>query len=147
MSSQDLIQTARGIVTGYNTSDWAGLKNIYAPDVIYDEAGSQRRIQGSDAVIQTLQGWKKSMSDSKGSVTSAFVSDNMVALEIAWEGTHDGPLVGPSGTVPPSGRKQKTPAAMIVKFQGDKVKEIHHYFDMMTLLQQIGAMPGMAART
>ena len=39
-----------------------------------------------------------------------------------------------------------TPAAMIVKFQGNKVKEIHHYFDMVSFLQQIGAMPGMATR-
>jgi len=29
---------------------------------------------------------------------------------------------------------------MIVKFQGNKVKELHHYFDMMSFLQQIGAM-------
>jgi predicted ester cyclase len=61
-------------------------------------------------------------------------------LEITWQGTHNGPFTGPTGTLPPSGKHQTTPAAMIVKFQGNKAKELHHYFDMMSFLQQIGAM-------
>jgi len=146
MSSEELIKTAKGIVTSYSKSDWDGLKSILTPDAVYDEVGSQRRLQGPDAIVQALQGWKKAMTDSKGGVTNAFASESVVALEIGWEGTHNGPLTLPTGTVPASGRKQKTPAAMIVKFQGNKVKEIHHYFDMVSFLQQIGAMPGMATR-
>ena len=35
---------------------------------------------------------------------------------------------------------------MIVKFQGEKVAEVNHYFDMMSFLQQIGAMPAPATQ-
>ena len=146
MSNQDLTQVAREIVTGYSSSNWTALKNIFTPDVIYNEVGTQRRIQGADEVVQGLQGWKKAMTDSGGTVTNAFGSENLVALQITWQGTHNGPFTGPAGTLPPTGRKQTTPAAMIVKFQGNKVKEIHHYFDMVTFLTQIGAMPATAAR-
>ena len=146
MSSQDLAQVAREIVTGYSTSDWTALKNLVTPDMIYNEIGTQRRIQGPEAFIQALQEWKKAMTDSKGEVTKAFGTGNLVALEITWTGTHNGAFTGPAGTVPASGKRQTTPAAMIVMFQGDKVKEIRHYFDMVTFLQQIGAMPSMAAR-
>lgn len=144
MSTQDLNQVAKQIVTGYSKSDWTGLKNIITPDVIYNEVGTQRRVQGADAFIQTLQEWKKAMTDSGGEVTSVFVSENAAALQITWQGTHNGPFTGPAGTFPPSGKHQKTHAAMIIKFKGDKVSEIHHYFDMVTFLQQIGAMPAMA---
>ena len=147
MSDQDLTQVAREIVTGYSTSNWTALKNIFTPDVIYNEVGTQRRIQGPDSVIQTMQEWKKAMTDSQGNVTNAFAAENLAALQITWQGTHNGPFTGPAGTFPPSGRRQTTPAAMIVKFQGNKVNEIHHYFDMVTFLQQIGAMPATAART
>ena len=146
MSNEDQIKTAKGIVTTYSASDWAGFKGLLTPDAIYNEVGSQRNIQGPDAIVQAMQGWKKAMTDSKGSVTNAFAGADVVALEITWQGTHNGPLALPSGTVQASGRTQKTPAAMIVKFKGNKVKEIHHYFDMMAFLQQIGAMPGMAAK-
>ena len=114
--------------------------------MIYKEAGTQRRIEGPDAFIQAMQEWKKAMTDSKGDVTNAFGTGNLVTLEITWTGTHNGAFTGPAGTVPASGKRQTTPAAMIVKFQGDKVKEIHHYFDLVTFLQQIGAMPATAAR-
>jgi len=30
---------------------------------------------------------------------------------------------------------------MVSAFQGDKIKESRHYFDLMALLQQIGAAP------
>jgi len=146
MSNQDLTQVAREIVTGYSTSNWTALKNLLTPDVIYKEAGTQRRIEGPDAFIQAMQEWKKAMTDSKGDVTNAFGTGNLVTLEITWTGTHNGAFTGPAGTVPASGKRQTTPAAMIVKFQGDKVKEIHHYFDLVTFLQQIGAMPATAAR-
>ena len=146
MSSQDLTQIGREIITGYSTSNWTALKNLMAPDGIYNEAGTQRLIKGVDAVIQTLQEWKKAMPDSKGDVISAFGTGNLVALQITWTGTQTGAFTGPAGTIPASGKRQTTPAAMIVKFQGDKVKEIHHYFDLMTFLQQIGAMPAATAR-
>jgi hypothetical protein len=32
-------------------------------------------------------------------------------------------------------------AAMVMMFDGDKIKETRHYFDMMGMLQQLGAMP------
>ncbi len=81
------------------------------------------------------------MPDIKGTVTNAFASGDTVALEITWEGTHTGPLEGPGGTIPASGRRQVTPSAFIFTFQADKIKESRNYFDIMTLLQQIGAMP------
>jgi len=142
--SEDLTQIARQIVTGYSTANWTALKSIFAADPTYHELGTQRRIQGTDSIIQTLQEWKKAMTDSQGTVSNSFASGNLVAMEITWTGTHNGPFTGPAGTLPASGKRQTTPAAMIVKFQGDKVQEIHHYFDMVTFLQQLGAMPAAA---
>jgi len=146
MSNQDLAQVAREIVTTYSKSDWTGLKNLLAPDAIYDEVGTQRQVHGPESIVQTLQEWKKAMTDSGGTVTGAFAAENLVALQITWQGTHNGTFTGPTGTLSPTGRHQTTRAVMIVKFQGAKVKEIQHYFDMMAFLQQIGAMPAVSAR-
>jgi len=145
MSNQDLTPVAKEIVTNYGTANWKALKELLTPDAIYNEVGTQRRIQGSDAIVQTLQEWKKAMTDSQGTVTNAFASGTAVTLEINWQGTHNGTLTGPTGAIPATGKRQTTPAAMIVKFQGNKVKEINHYFDMVTFLTQIGAMPAATA--
>lgn len=119
MASTDLTQNAREIVTSYSKGDWTGMKNLLAPDAVYNEIGTQRRIQGADSIVGALQEWKKAMTDSGGTVTSSFGSDNRVVMEIKWQGTHNGPFTGPTGTLPPSGKHQTTPAVMIVSFQGD----------------------------
>ncbi len=141
MAEQDAIRVARENIEAFNAGDWQRLKATLAPDSVYDEVGTQRRIQGADEVVQALQGWKQAMPDAKGTVANAVASGNTATLEITWEGTQTGPLVGPGGTIPASGKRQVTRAAWIGTIQGDKIKETHHYFDMMSLLQQLGAAP------
>ena len=140
MAGPDLIKIAREVVDAFNTSDWERTKALMTPDYLYNEVGTRRRIQGPEEVVAALQGWKQAMPDAEGTVTNAFASGNTVTLEITWEGTHTGPLEGPTGTIPASGKRQVTPAAWILTFEGDKIKESHHYFDMVTLLDQIGAL-------
>jgi predicted ester cyclase len=92
-----------------------------------------------------MQGWKQAMPDVRGKVTTAFAAGNRAVLEVTYEGTHTGPFKGPSGNVPPTGRRQVTPAAWILEFDGGKIKESHQYFDMLSLLQQLGALPQLEA--
>ena len=71
--------------------------------------------------------------------------DGNVTLEITWEGTQTGPLHMPGGDIPPSGRHVTVKAAQVFQIEGDKIRESHHYFDMMGILQQVGAMPAGTA--
>jgi predicted ester cyclase len=49
--------------------------------------------------------------------------------------------VGPLGTIPPTGKRVEVKAVQVVKVRGDKIAETRHYFDLMGLLQQVGAVP------
>ena len=143
----DLIEIAREAVEAFNASDWERSKAIMTPDYVYNELGTQRRIEGPEEVVSAMKGWKEAMADAAGTVTNAVVSGDTVTLEITWEATHTGPLEGPMGTIPASGKRQVTPAAWIFNFEGDRIKESRHYFDMLALLVQIGAMPGQSAES
>ncbi len=141
----DLTAIAREVVEAFNASDWERTRALMTSDYLYKELGTGRSIQGPDDVIAALEAWKEAMPDVTGAVTNALVSGNTVTLEITWEGTQTGPLEGPMGTIPASGKRQITPSAWILTFEGEQLKESHHYFDMMTLLTQIGAIPGVSA--
>jgi SnoaL-like polyketide cyclase len=80
-------------------------------DSTYNELGTQRSLAGADAIIEALQGWKTAMPDVMGTVTSAAESGQRVMLEVTWEGTQTGEMVTDEGTIPPSGKRQKTPSA------------------------------------
>lgn len=141
MDSQEMIRLASENVEAWSTGDWERLKAPYSPDVVYKEFGSQRIMQGVDKLIQDYQGWKQAMPDGSGRVVNAFACGDQVLLEVIWTGTNNGPLQTPSGSIAPTGKSFTEPAALVMTFKGDKIVEFHHYFDMMTLFQQIGVMP------
>ena len=142
MADQDLIRIARDVVDAFNVADWERSRQPLTSDTVYNELGTQRSLKGPDEIIGALQGWKEAMPDVKGTITNCIASGNTVTMEVSWTGTQTGPLVGASGTIPPSGKSMTTPSSWILEFDGDKIKESRHYFDMVTLLSQLGAIPG-----
>ena len=141
MAEQDLIRVARESVDPFSAGDWQRFKATIAPDAVYQELATQRRVQGADQIVQTVQGWRQALPDSRGTVTRALASGDTVVLEITWEGTQTGPLETPGGSIPPSGKRVTVQAVQVLTVQGDKIKENRHYFDMLGLLQQLGAVP------
>ena len=141
MAEQDIMGAARDIVDAFNQSDWERSRALLTPNTVYNELGTQRSLKGPDEIVGALQAWKQAMPDVKGTVTNCVASGNTVTMELSWTGTQTGPFVGSAGTIPPSGKSQTTPSAWVLEFDGEKVRESRHYFDMVTLLTQIGAMP------
>ena len=142
MAEQDLIKAARGIVDAFNAGDWEACTAALTSDSIYDEVGASRRVQGVPGILSYWQGWKEAIPDVTGTVHQAVAGDNTVALEVTWKGTQTGPLQTPTGTIPATGKQQATRACWVMDFDGGKVKESRHYYDMLSLLQQLGVIPG-----
>jgi steroid delta-isomerase-like uncharacterized protein len=139
LTTNEIVKLARKQIDAFNNGDWEQLRASLATDSLYDELGTQRKIEGPEKIVELFKAWKTAFPDAVGSVTSAMASGNRAALEVTWKGTHTGPLETPEGTIPASGKRQETPAAFFFAFDGDKIKESRHYFDSMTLLKQIGA--------
>jgi steroid delta-isomerase-like uncharacterized protein len=141
MAEQDNIRIAQENVAAFNAKDWTRFKATLSPQSVYDEKGTQRRVQGADQVAKVSQDWAQTFPDAKGTVSSAIASGDTVVLELTWEGTQTGPLQGPAGEFPASGKRVKLPAVQVVTLQGGKITDTRHYFDSTTLMQQLGAMP------
>jgi len=135
----NVIDIAKAAVIAYNEKDWSKGKDILAANAVYDEKGTHRRIQGAGEIIEAWQGWANAFPDSKATFVREFASGDTVVLELVWKGIHTGPLQTPTGTIPPSNKPIEMPACQVVQVEGGKVKSASHYFDMLTMLTQIGA--------
>ncbi len=111
----------------------------YFGESTYHELGTQRSLTGAGPVLEALQTWKAAMPDVRGTVTGAIEEGDRVVLEIMWEGTQTGELATAQGTIPATGKRQRTPAAFVFVYEGGQLAESRHYFDMLTYLQQVGA--------
>lgn len=136
------IDIVRQHVDAFSRQDWETWKASVTPDMTYEEPATGRKLTGADAAVQGVKAWTLAFPDLRGTITNAFAGDGQVTAEILWEGTHRGPLAGPLGELAPSGRSGTVRAVEVVEFEGDKIKAIRHYFDMLGLLAQIGALPG-----
>jgi steroid delta-isomerase-like uncharacterized protein len=137
----DLTQAATELIDAFNEADWGHFRGLLAPDAVYVETGTGRRVEGADAYVELVQGWKVALPDVRGTIRAAIAGGDTVAQEILWEGTHTGPLQAPGGILEPSGAQIKVEASLWARFDGGKVREVHHYLDVLTLLLQIGALP------
>jgi steroid delta-isomerase-like uncharacterized protein len=140
----DLTHTAAAFVDAFNRADWDTWRRLVADDVVYAEAGTGRRVEGTDAFLELAKGWKTAFPDVTGTIHNAIVSGDTVAHELRWEGTHTGPLQMADATIEPTGRRFSIEASFWYRFDGDHARELHHYADLLMLLQHIGAMPGAA---
>ncbi len=138
VSPQSLIDTAKAPVLAYNQKNWDKLRASVTPDFVYDEVGTQRKLKGVDEVIAVSQAWAEAFPDSKATFHNTFVSGNTVVLEVTWKGTHKGALQTPKGSIAPTGKPIAIRSCIVMEIAGDKAKHERQYFDMATLLQQLG---------
>jgi steroid delta-isomerase-like uncharacterized protein len=142
-SNIDIVQQS---LDAFAKGDWKTYRSLCTDDIIYEEEATRRHVQGPDAFIELLKEWKSAFSDLRAVVKQTVASGDAVVVEVEWHGTHDGLLTGPFGDIAPTGRTAMTPAVLVLRFDNGRIREDRHYFDLMTALSQLGAVPTGAAQ-
>lgn len=138
MSQQSAIDVAKAPIVGYNNKDWGAVKEAVSPGFVYDEVATHRKMQGVAEVLGCWQGWAAAMPDSKATFHDSWVSGDTVVVELTWKGTHTGPLQMPTGPVAATGKSFELRGCAVVQVAGGRAQSMRQYFDMATLLQQLG---------
>jgi steroid delta-isomerase-like uncharacterized protein len=139
IGSQETMKLAREAVDAFSTGDWERLRTALGPDAVWEQVCTEDRFEGPDAVVELNRAWKQAFPDARGTVTNALCTDDTAVLEATYQGTHDGDLQTPQGAIPPSGRKATVRAVLVVRVADGRITEIRQYFDLLTILGQIGA--------
>jgi steroid delta-isomerase-like uncharacterized protein len=144
--AQSAEEVARESIECFNAGDFDRLRSLLADDSYEEELATQRRLDGADAQVDVARGWKQAFPDGRGTVHGAYAAGNTVTIELTWEGTQSGPMQTPDGgELPPSNRRGTVKACQVIEVEDGKIQSTRHYFDLMSLLQQIGAMEQMGA--
>jgi steroid delta-isomerase-like uncharacterized protein len=128
-------------IEAFTKGDWTTYRSLFADNAVYDEEATQQVFNGPDQITRSQQAWKTAFPDVKATIRNTVATGDAVVAEVEWNGTHNGTLTGPMGSIPASGRRGKVAAVLVARFENGKIREIRHYFDLMTILSQIGAAP------
>jgi steroid delta-isomerase-like uncharacterized protein len=110
---------------------------------LVDFAADRQTFRGSEGFSQWLQVFLTAFPDAEVEVTNAVTAGEggWVFTEHTGRGTHTGPLVGPSGTIPPTGRRLELPIGELLRVENGRVALIHAYYDGATIMRQLGVFP------
>ena len=148
MTAQDNVALSRMLLDLYNShqSDPAWLEKIVAhlaKDCETIDVPTGRMLRGPEGYKQTALFFADGFPDSKVEITNVFATEDQSVIEFIGRGTNTGPLHLPTGDLPPTGRYSEVRFCSVNRAESGKIVSIHNYYDVMTMLQQLGLVPAM----
>jgi steroid delta-isomerase-like uncharacterized protein len=122
-------------------SNWNDCRATLATDAVFEDVPVRQRVQGAEQCIDAIRAWKATFPDLKATVTRGYAIGERVVCEVEWEGTQSGPLEGIFGTLPPTHKRSRVRAIIVFMLRGGKIIEARHFYDMLTVLNQLGVQP------
>ena len=125
-----------------NTADWDALAAIVADDFVrHDPSPSGPVVRSRDEFIELQKTFLVAFPDQRVATEAMVADDDLVAIRAVYTGTHTGPMLGPGGEVPATGRRVELPFLGIFRIESGRIQELWLQWDQVTLLGQLGLMP------
>lgn len=133
------LEVAREGIEAFNAGDRDRFRATMADGFVQREHATGRATEGADAAVENAFAWKAAFPDASGEITGSFADGEHVTLQIVWTGTHEGDLHGPDGmTIPATGQAVAIPACIVQRVRDGKGVDSDHYFNLLTMLTQLG---------
>jgi steroid delta-isomerase-like uncharacterized protein len=114
-------------------------RGIVADDIIHVNAAIGT-VSGIDAFLAFASGFKQAFPDLHWDVREFVEGTDIVVVEGIFLGTNTGPMVGPMGTLPATGKRVELPVCDIWKVHNGRIVENRIYYDQVTFLGQLGLL-------
>lgn len=124
----------------FNAHDIDGFADVLADDVVYTAPGGIRG-DGKAACVAFFEGWFAAFPDACVEVQAVHFIDDVAVEEGTFAGTHNGVFRGPTGEVPPTGRRVKVDYVQVLRFRDGKHVSFNLMFDRLAMLEQLGLVP------
>jgi steroid delta-isomerase-like uncharacterized protein len=137
MAGADLV---RRYVDAFNAGDLSALGALYAEDVLLTDPLSPQPTKGRDAVVATAAAFRQAFPDMVWTLTQEpVVAHDGLAWEAHATGTMLGPMPGPEGEIPPTGKGFAVDMGIFWTLgPDDLIAEERAYFDASGMMAQLG---------
>jgi predicted ester cyclase len=118
---------------------WADVETVLHPDAEMSSPFGDRLTVA--AWLDVNRSFAVACPDGRHTITDVVDDGRRFAIEGTWTGTHTGPMAGPAGEIPPTGRSVMLPFCGIATRRDDRIAAVTVYLDQMTMLAQLGLLP------
>ena len=143
MSEQENIRLAEKWIEALNAHDVGLFDQYRAPEYVADIPTFPGPVGVAEEVVFT-QGLFEAFPDMHADMNQRIAQGDFVVVNLTFTGTNSGPLAMPGRpTMPATGKKVTVPVSNTFEFADGKIVRNSIYYDQVTMMAQLGVMPGM----
>jgi steroid delta-isomerase-like uncharacterized protein len=135
MSEENKELVRRFVEEFWNQKNPSAADELMAPDVVIHMPTGE--VVDLDGLKGFAEMWRSSFPDWNSTFEELIAEGDRVAERWTARGTHQGELAG----IPPTGKRVEVPGSVFYRIVEGKIVEFRGQLDMMSLMQQIGAVP------
>ncbi|AXA41580.1 ester cyclase [Rhizobium leguminosarum] len=128
----------RRFVEFINTASEQLAAELIASEAIFHVPGRQEPLRGPDGYLEIIGMMRGGFPDIQWTLEEIIAEDDKIAARFTMRGTHQGPFLG----VEPTGKSITVQAVNFYRLADGKFVEERGQPDLLSLLQQIGAVGG-----
>lgn len=132
-------QVAVTVLESWNSKEYDKAMAVLADDFEVVEVANGDTYRGADGLLAEFTKWHTAMSDGVMHIKTVIGKGDLVAIETLVTGTHDGPFATGDGDLPPTGNAIEFPMCTIATIREGKERQERHYFDLESIMTQLGA--------
>ena len=120
--------------------DVAGFVNCFTEDGTFTDESIEVTYRGPKELGRTVEIYAAAFPDMHRELYAFYVVGDTVIVELALQGTHNGPLHLPMGVIPPTGKTMNTPCCDVFQMTNGKIKSFNCYPSGTVVLTQLGIL-------
>ncbi len=127
-------------IDSFNKKKIDQLMTLYAANCRNTQPHLTAPLKGRAAIEKEFAAFFKSFPTAKLKVLEQVVKGDTLAMEWVFNGVHQGPIVGPTGTIPATGKKVVMKGAEFIRLNAKgQIVDERGYFDVFGFMSQLGA--------
>jgi predicted ester cyclase len=135
--------TATRFIEGFNTDDWATVREVVAKDYVYHHPLGGTVQAGPEGMVAAWSSFKAALPDSWHPIPVMITEGDYLAVLLPTYGHHTAePMYG----VPPTGKWVEYGMVNMVRLEAGKLSEMWFGMDSLVEMQQIGVAPSPPPR-
>ncbi|MEY9844419.1 nuclear transport factor 2 family protein [Streptacidiphilus sp. MAP5-3] len=136
--SHDNEKIIRAAYQAAEEQDVAGWIGSFTEDGTFTDMSLPLTYKGPDELGKTVEVYAEAFPDMHRSLERFYVTGDIVVVQLRLQGTQNGPLQLPTGTVPPTGRRMDAPCCDVFELVDGKIKRFDCYPSGTVIAAQLG---------
>jgi ketosteroid isomerase-like protein len=141
-SNEEFVRRAYEIAEAKDIEGWI---DCFTPDGIFIDNSVAVTYRGPSEVAKPVEYYGAAFSDMHRELYDVYVDGNVVIVQLALQGTHDGDLHLPFGMLPATGKRMDAPCCDVFKLKDGKINRFDCYPEGSVILSQLGVLSNLGA--